>query len=219
MSRFLPVFLARIALNQVLYHRSRTMITVAAVAIALAGLLAVQSFCQGYERALARHIQQMGYEVLVTVKGCPYEAATLILQGGNIPMYVDQSVFDAVSQDPAVAGATRFLMHSEPDESLRSTRVFMGVDDQFFQLKPWMSFQQGRWFRSPTAHEAVLGYNVAERLRLALGSEIPLRNSAERVTVCGVFDRTGTQDDGTIFLPLERAQRIFDLKNYDPVIL
>ena len=63
--------------------RIRTILTVGGVAIAVAVLVSLLGFDAGYEKALFRDIDRMGYQLLVTAKGCPYEAATLMLKGGG----------------------------------------------------------------------------------------------------------------------------------------
>ncbi|HEU4752679.1 MAG TPA: ABC transporter permease, partial [Armatimonadota bacterium] len=124
--------------------------------------------------------------------------------------YVNEQVFRDVAADPAVARATRFLMRAVPDRDYSRVRVFMGVDEAFFPMKPWITLQQGRWFSSPTAEEAIIGYGAAERLRLSLGQSITALPGTPPVRVVGILDRCGGQDDGTLFLPLYRAQRLFD---------
>lgn len=204
------LYLGRVVLRQLRHGMSRTVLTVAAVAVAVALWMAVASFAQDYQESLAGSLRNMGYEALVTVKGCPYETASLVLQGGNIPMYVNEAVFREVQADPRVARATRFLMRAVPDATFTRIRVFMGVDDSFFPMKPWLTLQQGSWFTGPEAEEAILGYGAAERLRLGLGDSVEALPGTPPVRVVGILDRCGGQDDGTIFLPLYRAQRIFD---------
>jgi putative ABC transport system permease protein len=205
-------YLARVALLQLRQSPGRTALTAGAVGVAVALWVSVLSFTTNYQNSLAASIRTMGYEVLVTVKGCPYETASLVLQGGNIPMYVNEAIFQQVVADRDVASATRFLMRAIPDESADRIRVYMGVDERFFPMKPWLTLQQGAWFSSPSAGEAILGYGAAERLRYNLGDEIEVLPNLAKVKVVGILDRCGGQDDGTIFMPLYRAQRLFDKK-------
>jgi putative ABC transport system permease protein len=180
------------------------------VALSTALLLGILGLHAGYVRSLDATIDRMGYQVLVTAKGCPYEAASLVMRGGNVPMYIDDAVFDGIVADPDVAEATRIFMQGlEAGEADRLT-VFVGVDDRFRRLKPWMSLQRGDWFSGDAAPEAVLGFNAAVTLGLNLGDRLPVGPAHEPVTIRGVFDRTGTQDDGMVYLPLRFAQQLFD---------
>jgi putative ABC transport system permease protein len=199
------------ALASLRHRKARTVFAAGGVALATAVATSVLGFENGYERSLAHNIAGMGYQVLLTGKGCPHEAATLILRGGSIPMYIDEALFATVTADPAVADAVRFFMQSAPvegDGGGDAYQLYVGVDDGFLRLKPGVAFQRGAWFSSETADEALLGYNVAEYRRLDVGDTVRVRG--RELTVAGVLEKLGTQDDGTVFLPLRRSQSIFD---------
>jgi len=205
-------------------HPVRSALTISGIGIATALLASTLAFQWGYERSLKRNIDSMGFQVLVTGKGCPHEAATLILRGGAIPMYVPQEVADHITGWPEVQDTTRFFMQAVPLDDGRSSQLWVGVDENFLRLKPGVEFQRGGWFTSPSADEVILGYNVAEFRRLGPGGEVEILG--RKMKVQGVLDKLGTQDDGTIFLPLEVGQSIFGkrdlltgigLRLHDPV--
>ena len=200
--------LFRWAVQAVLFHRVRSVLTVAAIGLASALLMSTLGFNRGYERALKHNIDAMGYQILVTGKGCPHEAATLILRGGTIPMYVTQRVADEIAARPEVQDTTLFLIQAAAQGDGKATQVYTGIDDRFLKLKPDVTFQRGQWFSSSEANEAILGFNVAEYRRLSLGDVIEVKGV--RVTVRGILDKLGTQDDGIIFLPLATSQSLFD---------
>lgn len=190
----------------------RTSLAVLGVALSTALLLGTLSLHAGYIRSLDSTIDKMGFQVLVTAKGCPYEAASLVMRGGNVPMYIDESTFDMIVADGDVAEATRIFMQGMEGGDRNRLLVFLGVDDRFRRLKPWMILQRGEWFTGGEAGEAILGYNAAVTLGLNLGDTLPVGATHEAVRIRGVFDRSGTQDDGMIFLPLRYAQELFDRK-------
>ncbi|HEV8376570.1 MAG TPA: ABC transporter permease [Candidatus Polarisedimenticolia bacterium] len=188
----------------------RTALAVLGVALSTSLLLGTVSLHAGYVRALDSTIERMGYQVLVTAKGCPYEAASLAMRGGNVPMYIDEATFDTILQDADVQEATKLFMQGMEAGQGHRLMVFMGVDDRFRNLKPWMSLQRGAWFSNPAAGDALLGYNAAATLGMSVGDRLPVGPAHRPVAIRGVFDRTGTQDDGMIFLPLTFAQELFD---------
>ena len=190
----------------------RAGLTITGIAVSVAVFLTISAFYGGYRASLDRTVDQMGYEVLVTAKGCPYEAATLVMKGGNIPMYVDERVFDQIRKDPEVGAISRMFMQGTPAATGSKFQVYLGVDDDYLKLKPWMRLQRGAFFSGPEAAEAVLGYNVAEYLRLDLGATLAAGPKGQSVKVVGVLDKSGTQDDGLVFLPLAFAQEAFDRK-------
>jgi putative ABC transport system permease protein len=196
------------AFQALMFHRTRTLLTVLGVALATALLASTLGFQAGYERSLKHNIDAMGYQVLVTGKGCPHEAATLILRGGSIPMYIPEEVYEDIVRQPEVRDATRFFMQSVPREEEGAHQLYVGIDDRFLQLKPSVAFQRGEWFSTETADEAILGFNVAEYRRLGVGDTIAVQG--RELIVRGVLDKLGTQDDGTVFLPLLVGQDLFE---------
>jgi putative ABC transport system permease protein len=188
----------------------RSALTCLAVALAVGLFLGALGLHDGYATALANSVDKMGYHVLVTAKGCPYETATLVLRGGNIPMYVDESLVGVLQADPAYENGTRFLMQGVENGDNKTFTVFIGIDDQFHALKPWMRLQQGEWFSGPEAAEAIIGYNVAEVMRKKAGDTLSVTRYGRTLTIVGVFDRSGSQDDGMIFLPLAFSQKLFE---------
>ncbi|HZI93283.1 MAG TPA: ABC transporter permease [Patescibacteria group bacterium] len=201
---------ARLAATGIRRNPLRSGLTCLAVALAVGLFLGAMGLHDGYAAALSNSVDRMGYHVLVTAKGCPYETATLVLRGGNIPMYVDESLVEILHADPAYESGTRFLMQGVENGDNNTFTVFIGIDDQFTKLKPWMKLQQGAWFSGPEAAEAILGYNAAEFLRKKTGDTIPVTHYGRTLVVRGVFDRTGSQDDGMIFLPLAFTQKLFE---------
>ena len=81
----------------------------------------------------------------------------------------------------------------------------------YIELKPWSKFKTGGWFSGPDADEAIMGYEAAEIEQRSVGDQIFVAGINKVLTVKGIFERTGTQDDGIIFIPLATAQRIFEL--------
>jgi ABC-type antimicrobial peptide transport system permease subunit len=77
-------------------------------------------------------------------------------------------------------------------------------------MKPYLKFQQGEWFKNNTANEIVMGYEAAELEQREVGDLMIIPGSDIEFKVVGVLKRTGTQDDGMIFLPLKTTQGVFN---------
>lgn len=174
-------------------------------------LVSLLGLGNGYRTSLIRSIDRLGYHVLVTSKGCPYEAATLLMQGGVIPMYMDEAIHREILRDTDVATATRLFLGTLSGDR-EGFSLMMGIEASFLEMKPWLTFQRGGWFKDGTTDEVILGYGVAAYYRKNIGDDFPLKGLGQTFRVRGVFDRSGTQDDGTIFVPLGVAQRLFDKK-------
>lgn len=197
--------------------RVRSFLTIFGVAIAVAVLVVLLGFSAGYNKALTNDIDKMGYQVLVTAKGCPYEAATLMLKGGGGLTYMEQDVYNMVVNDSRIDKVTPQLMHTIYDPDKQGGRggfaMYIGIERSHLELKPWSKFKSGGWFSGEDADEVIMGYEAAELEQRSVGDQIFIPGIDKTLTVAGVFERTGTQDDGVIFMPLKTAQRLFGLQN------
>jgi putative ABC transport system permease protein len=91
--------------------------------------------------------------------------------------------------------------------------AFLGVDPVSFpKMKSALPFKAGGWFHGPEAAEAVFGYEVAELEQREVGDLYLIPEKEVEIKVVGVLERTGTQDDGTIFLPIKTVQKIFGVQ-------
>jgi len=195
--------------------RIRSFLTIGGVAIAVAVLVSLLGFNVGYQKALTNDIDRMGYQVLVTAKGCPYEAATLMLKGGGGLRYMEQEVYGRIISDQRIDKVTPQLVYTAYDPERQAGQggfaMYMGVIKSYLKLKPWTQVKSGSWFSSYDSEEVIMGYEAAEVEQRSVGDKIFIPGIDKVLTVVGIFERSGTQDDGIIFLPLKTAQKLFDL--------
>jgi putative ABC transport system permease protein len=86
---------------------------------------------------------------------------------------------------------------------------YYGVETATFPaMKPFFRFHQGGWFHDGNAAEAVMGFEAAELEQREVGDLILVPEKNFQLKVVGILERTGTQDDGTIFVPLKTLQKI-----------
>lgn len=197
--------------------RIRSVLTIGGVAIAVGVLISLLGFDKGYQESLTANIDKMGYQLLVTAKGCPYEAATMMLKGGGGLRYMEQKVYDDISSDSRVEKISPQLASSvfDPDaqKGQGAYTLYMGVSTDYLKLKPWSTFKSGGWFSADDVNEVIIGYEAAEFEQRSVGDEVFVPGIEKILKVVGIFERTGSQDDGMMFIPLKTAQRIFSLPN------
>jgi putative ABC transport system permease protein len=211
------ISLFEVAYKSLLRKKTRSLLTVVGIALAAWVLVSLFGFNTGYEKSLNKDIDNLGFQMLVVAKGCPYEAATLMLKGGTGLKYMKQEIAADVARDPDVDGVTPMLMQVVFDPNKGESgglAAFLGVDPLTFpKLKSALPFKAGVWFKDPDAYEAVLGYEAAELEQREVGDKYLIPEKNVEVKVVGILSRTGTQDDGTIFLPLNTVQKIFGVKD------
>jgi putative ABC transport system permease protein len=202
----------QIAYKNLLRKKARTLLTLVGIMLSSWVLVSLLGFNRGYEQALNHDIDNMGYQLMVMAKGCPYEAATMMLQGGAGLRYIEQSMVDSIVSRPEVAKVTPILMQAFFDPNRGDgggIAGYYGVELASFPgMKPFLRFRQGGWFHDESATEAVMGYEAAELEQREVGDMILVPEKNVQLKVVGILERTGTQDDGTIFVPLKTLQKI-----------
>jgi putative ABC transport system permease protein len=203
----------QVAYKNLLRKKVRSGLTLLGIALSAWVLVSLFGFNRGYEQALNRDIDNMGFQALVTAKGCPYEAATLMLKGGTGLRYMNESIADEILRHTEVERITPMLMAAVFDPNKGESggiSAFLGIDPVTYpEMKPYLKFQQGAWFTDPESFEAVMGYEAAELEQREVGDKLLVPEKDVELTVVGVLSRSGTQDDGTIFVPLRTVQKVF----------
>jgi putative ABC transport system permease protein len=202
----------QIAWKNLLRKKARTMLTLGGIALSSWVLVSLLGFNKGYENSLNHDIDNMGYQIMVMAKGCPYEAATLMLQGGSGLRYIEQNLQESLKKEPEVDRVTPILMQAyfDPNKGENGGIAgYFGVEAATFPaMKPFLRFRKGNWFREENSAEVVMGYEAAELDQRDVGDKILVPEKNVELTVVGILERTGTQDDGTIFVPLATLQKI-----------
>jgi putative ABC transport system permease protein len=183
----------------------RSLLTMLGVAMASATLFSLLSFNIGYKRSLQKEMADSGIHMLVSTEGCPMEAASLALHGGEIPKFLPEERMHAIRAVPGVRAVTGMLIFSVPGEGNRID-LFYGVDDEFLKLKPHWKLKGG-WFKDE--HSIILGAEAARVEKRDVGDKIFFPEINTEFIVRGVLERTGSEDDGFFFIPLKTAQRVF----------
>jgi len=204
----------QVAYKNLLRKKVRSLLTLVGIALSSWVLVSLLGFNQGYEASLNKDIDNMGFQIMIMAKGCPYEAATLMLQGGSGLRYMKESIMAEIEKEPEVEKITPILMSAvfDPNKGERGGIAgYFGIDAKSFaELKPFLKFKQGGWFTDPNAYEVVMGFEAAELETREVGDLILMPEKNVQLKVVGILERTGTQDDGTIFVPLKTLQKVLN---------
>ncbi len=103
----MKISIFQVAYKNLLRKKTRSVLTVLGIALAAWVLVSLFGFNKGYETSLNRDIDNLGFQMLVIAKGCPYEAATLMLKGGTGPQVHEARRSPTRSpREPEVDGVT-----------------------------------------------------------------------------------------------------------------
>lgn len=195
-----------LSLRNLQRRRIRTALTMLGVAIAAASLFAMLSFDRGFKIALVQEMSDSGVQLFVSTEGCPMEAASLALHGGEIPKFLSDEKLPLIKDVSGVREAVGLLIFSMPAPEGNGTDLFYGVGDEMRALKPNWKLR-GTWFTGPDS--MILGAEAAKVEKREVGDKIYFPGLDHEFKVTGILERTGTEDDGFFFLPLKTAQAVF----------
>ncbi len=208
------ITMVQVAYKNLLRKKVRSLLTLIGISLSAWVLVSLLGFNQGYEASLNKDIDNMGFQLMIMAKGCPYEAATLMLKGGTGLKYMHESIMQDIAKEPEVDKVTPILMGAVFDPNKGQSggiSAYFGIDAKSFaELKPFLKFKQGAWFSDLNSYEAVMGFEAAELEQREVGDMILMPEKNVQFKVVGILERSGTQDDGTIFIPLRTAQKIFN---------
>ena len=186
----------------------RTLLTVTGLAVALALLVSILSFGEGYQRGLRRELDGMGMQMMLVPLGCPYDAAARVLKGRSLDVSLPESALSAARADQGVAIAAPIFAATVPRLEQGRTDLWVGVDETAQQMRPWWKLTSGStFFRA--SDSVLLGSEAAATELRKVGDHFYSPETGRTFTVCGILARSGTSDDSQFFVPLATAQTMF----------
>lgn len=195
-----------LAVKNLRRHKTRTILTGVGIAVASAALFNILSFDAGYKKALEEELVGTGIHLFVSTEGCPLEAASLIIRGGEIPRFLPAKNLEEVKKIEGVKEAGGFLIFSVPSPDGSKVDLFYGITNDVLKLKPNWKIK-GEWFRDQNS--VILGSEVARLEKREVADKIYIESIDKEFVVSGILERTFSQDDGFYFLPIETAQKYF----------
>src|SRR5882672_7594237 len=143
-------------LRNLLRRPLRNGLTMAGIAVAMAVLVCIVAFGDGYRQALRSELDRAGVQMMLVPLGCPYDAAARVLKNNSLENSLPAAALESARSDPAVAIAAPLLMAALPRQNDRRTDLWVGLDEAALKLKPWWKVRAGRaWFES--GDEVILG--------------------------------------------------------------
>jgi putative ABC transport system permease protein len=210
-----------LALKNMIRRPTRTALAILGVAIAVAVLFSLIQFQNNYEQGLRAEVADLGAHIMIVPRGCPYEAATIVLHGGKWPRYMDYSWYEAIKNTPGIAASAPIIMDAVIKRGGEENLIYLGIDDNYPKLRRSWAYASGGWFN--TDDTVILGASAAAKEGVSIGGKITIADGTRikpiSLHVAGILQRNNTQDDGLYFLPMKTHQRIFNLDGKIVVVL
>lgn len=196
-----------LAFKNLLRRKMRTILTIIGIGVVIAIFFSLISFNAGYSRSLGNEFLSFGIHILAVPKGCPYEATSLLLHGGEMDKTLTYAQFEEIAKNESVDIASPLLLINTTINSPNYKTALYGISDTLFDLKPYWKLN-GNKFSSLTANEAIIGDNLAKELNLKIGDKVYLTNNKIETKVIGILFPTGTSDDNFIYVPLRFSEKL-----------
>lgn len=198
----------RLALRNLLRRPLRNGLAVAGLAAAVAVLVSLTAVQRGYRRGLSAELERTGLQMMLVPLGCPYDAVARVLKGNTLESSLPELALEFARRDPDVALAAPMLIAALPRTNEARADIWVGLDESARELKPWWHAQAGaNWFTSPDS--VILGSETAQIEMRAVGDKLFSPEIGQGFRVAGILERSGTSDDNLFFVPLARAQQMF----------
>ena len=169
----------KLSLKNIARNRTRNLITLTSILIAVGVLFSVVSYDRGFSSSLEREMRRTGVHVTVVPTGCPHEAATLLLHGGVVPDRLDRETVAGIKDhvgDRAEGYYPMLLAQAHDPRRERLDLVYGMPGDRMADIKPQWRLAAGAF---PEDDETIIiGSNVADRDDLAVGDSITYRTMA-----------------------------------------
>lgn len=189
--------MVRLALRNMLQTKTRLVVAVSGVALALSLILALDAIFEGAQQRLTAYIDESGADVFVAQRG----VRTMHMSGSALP----SSVVDAVRQLPGVASAEAILYVSSPVAvgKHRTPAYVIGIASEATMGTPW-EIAQGQ--RVPASGQAVIDRIVAEESGVGIGDTVKILG--RDLTVVGLAEGTVNLVNSIAFIAIEDFARV-----------
>ncbi len=196
--------------------KSRVVLSTLSICIAVMSLLFFFGLRHGYTQNMSQSIQNFGAHLIAMPKGCPYEASSVILQGGILPKQLPEDTLQKIQNLPNVQYAYATLSGMIPSIQQKGEldRV-IGITKGIEQMKnSWrdISITDIETFFSEEKQSnryLILGSEKAELLRVSAGETIQMGPDHSSFIVLAVLPPSENQEDSSMFVALPIAQEWF----------
>lgn len=196
----------KLALKNLLRHRTRSALTLFGIAASVAVLFSILSFNKGFDQGLSRELARTGIHFMVVPSGCAHEVASLVLHGSVIPKFLDTSVMETLARQEGIELMTPLLVAQLPNPAQGRIDLIYGVEMKALRsLKPSWEIDGA----VPAAdNEILLGSEVAAHGSVKPGAALAYPHINTTFKVAGIVKKTSSQDDAFMYLPIGTAQAL-----------
>lgn len=183
-----------LVLKNLLQRRSRSVLAILGIAIAIGAVVALTSMAWGFERTWVNTYEARGVDLLVAKPG----------GRSGMPASFSASTESELRTLPDVKEVSGVLGDVFGIEDSPAVLV-NGLEPKSF-LWQHLKLVQGRWPEATAKDEVVIGELAAQMLGKSVGDKIQIET--EEYVVCGIFASSALAEDGSILMNLSAMQSL-----------
>lgn len=201
--------LTHIALTNLKRRKTKACLILAGLFIGVASVVAMISFIDAMKRDIHDKVDLYGANIIITphTENIALSYGGLSLGGVSFDMArIEEKELEKIKTIKNAANIGAIGPTVLGPVTVAGRRILLvGTDFEAAKvIKAWWKIQGS----TPKGEEVVVGYDLARSLGLEQGGSLTVNSVKYPVT--GTLERTGSQDDGLIFMPLAAAQKVLD---------
>ncbi len=203
----------KLALRNLTRRRTRTILTILGVTIAITFTVGLLSITEGFIASFSRSTQEQGEHILVLpeeVAGHPMPMLESL--GARFPEENLEWIQNNVDNVKAVYPIYSQTLYFGTGMSIEDYIALNGVTPAFLtELRPFLEVEQGRLLQEGDEYEykLVIGSAVAKAQDLKVKNILPVLVGGEEFEVVGVLKSSGSFDDMIAYAPIEALQKVY----------
>jgi putative ABC transport system permease protein len=199
----------KLVLKNLFRRKGRFIFTMLGISIGMASFVALLSLGGNMRGEVTRQAQAMGASFMIMPEDICIFNQVAIVTGDTISESLQFEVFERI----AIIDGITVIPHLTQKTAINDLpSVVVGIlPEETREFRGW-EMSEGEYLTSQNENAVVIGSDFAQSRSLSVGDVVNVRD--EQFTVKGVLALTQSNDDSTMFMPLEVSQRVFEKDGY-----
>ena len=195
--------------KNLLRRPGRFFFTLLGITIGMASFVALLSMSDNLRSEVTQQANAMGADLVVTSRtNCPFVLMSL-LAGDDVPEAIPMDVFNQIA---SIDGITSAVPHLTLGASIDGAIISLnGILPREMKAHRQWEIHSGNYFQNGD-NSVVVGYRAAYSFGLEVGEMLTFRGT--EFPIAAILASTGTNDDITVFMPLDVLQETYDTGDY-----
>jgi len=203
-----------LAIKNIFRQKTRTILTIVGILIGISAVVALGSISEGMKSMMNEEMQFLGGTIMVSSKG----SSGLMFGGGNseISKY-DLENFQDFSDVKQVVPFVISIGQIQIGQGSPVEIIGIRPEDVDYFKSKGTELDSGRVLETGDTYQALIGYKYAEDNDLGIGDSIEVKKSSFEVV--GIIEKTDTNMDNAIILPLDTMMDVYNMENYQSAFI